>query len=184
VAPARCTGCGACLPDDGAEVERVRRQVADTAPPPPPKVTEYQVVSRRCRGCGHVSSPGVGDVARLPHRGTRGATGHDSAGTAEAPERTTDIERHPGGGLVPVSVLAPGSPVRIGPAAMATGALLTCAHYLPIGRAAALFAALTGMTVSTGFLAGIRHRAAALLETTFLPPHESPAAHRGRPARR
>ena len=36
-------------------------------------------------------------------------------------------------------------------------------------RATALFTALTGMAVSTGFMAGIRHRAAALLEVAFLP---------------
>jgi transposase len=47
-------------------------------------------------------------------------------------------------------------------------ALLTCGHYLPVGRAAALFKALTGMTVSTGYLAGVRRRAAARLETGFL----------------
>jgi transposase len=48
-------------------------------------------------------------------------------------------------------------------------ALLTCGHYLPIGRAASVLKALTGIRVSTGFLADVRGRAATLLETTFLP---------------
>jgi transposase len=65
-------------------------------------------------------------------------------------------------------VAAPGSPVRIGPETVARAALLTCAHYLPIGRARTLLEALTAIDVSTGFLAGIRGRAARRLEKTFL----------------
>ena len=65
-------------------------------------------------------------------------------------------------------VAAPGSPVRIGPETLARAALLTCAHYLPIGRARDLLEALTAVDVSTGFLAGIRGRAARRLEKTFL----------------
>lgn len=64
-------------------------------------------------------------------------------------------------------VAAPGSPVRIGPETLARCALLTCGHFLPIGRARALLAALTGMDVSTGLLAGIRGRAARRLEKRF-----------------
>jgi transposase len=65
-------------------------------------------------------------------------------------------------------VAAPGSPVRIGPETLARCALLTCGHFLPIGRARALVEALTGIDISTGFLAGIRGRAARRLEKTFL----------------
>jgi transposase len=65
-------------------------------------------------------------------------------------------------------VAAPGSPVRIGPETLARAALLTCAHYLPIGRARDLLEKLTAIDVSTGFLAGIRGRAARRLEKTFL----------------
>lgn len=60
-----------------------------------------------------------------------------------------------------------GSPVRIGPATLARAALLTCGHYLPIGRTRELFTALCGIDVSTGFLAGVRGRAARILEKTF-----------------
>lgn len=67
------------------------------------------------------------------------------------------------------TVAAPGSPVRIGPETAARAALLTCGHYLPVGRARDLLEALTAIDVSTGFLAGIRGRAARRLEKTFLP---------------
>jgi transposase len=66
-------------------------------------------------------------------------------------------------------VAAPGSPVRIGPETLARAALLTCGHYLPVGRSRQLLEALTGIDVSTGFLAGVRGRAARKLEKTFLP---------------
>jgi len=66
------------------------------------------------------------------------------------------------------TVAAPGSPVRIGPEVLARAALLTCAHYLPVGRARDLLEALTAIDVSTGFLAGVRGRAARRLEKQFL----------------
>ena len=65
-------------------------------------------------------------------------------------------------------VAAPGSPVRIGPETLARAALLTCAHYLPVGRARDLLETLTAIDVSTGFLAAIRGRAARQLEKKFL----------------
>jgi transposase len=105
-------------------------------PAPPPKVTEYQRISKMCQCCGAVTTPGWDDEA------------------------------------VPVehaeTVAALGSPVRIGPEALARAALLTCAHYLPVGRARDLLEALTAIDVSTGFLTGIRGRAARRLEKKFL----------------
>ena len=56
-----------------------------------------------------------------------------------------------------------------GPRVLAAAAELTCAHYLPVGRAAALMATLAGIGVSVGFVAGVRGRAARLLEAAFLP---------------
>ncbi|MDQ5828046.1 MAG: IS66 family transposase [Chloroflexota bacterium] len=64
-------------------------------------------------------------------------------------------------------VSAPGSPVRIGPEALARAALLTCGHFLPVGRARTLLKALCGIEVSIGFVAGIRGRAARKLEKKF-----------------
>jgi transposase len=66
------------------------------------------------------------------------------------------------------TVSAPGSPVRIGPETCARAALLACAHHLPVGRSRDLLEALCAMDVSTGFLAGIRGRAARRLEKKFL----------------
>jgi len=66
-------------------------------------------------------------------------------------------------------VAPPGSPVRIGPEILARCALLTCGHYLPVGRATALLEALSGVRVSTGFTARVRARAAAKLTEVFLP---------------
>ncbi len=61
-------------------------------------------------------------------------------------------------------VVAPaGSPVRIGPRALAMCALLTCGHYLPVGRATALLETLTGLHLATGFTARARRRAAKKL---------------------
>jgi transposase len=74
--------------------------------------------------------------------------------------------------VVPVehvdTLAAAGSPVRIGPEALARAALLTCARYLPVGRSRELLETLTAVDVSTGLLAGVRGRAARRLEKTFL----------------
>jgi transposase len=68
------------------------------------------------------------------------------------------------------AVLAPaGSPVRIGPRALAMCAFLTCGQYLPVGRATALLETLTGLHLSTGFTGRARRRAAKKLTATFLP---------------
>jgi transposase len=53
--------------------------------------------------------------------------------------------------------------VQYGPGVHARAALAVCAHYLPVARAARLIAALTGVNVSAGFVAGVRGKAAARL---------------------
>jgi len=190
VAPDRCARCEQSL-DDAVETARVRRQVVDVDPPPPPKVTEYQLVSRRCGGCGQVSDPAATDVPRpmnpagdvAPHAAAapHEASARDQASATEpatTEPATTEPVTEPGAapagtGVVPDPVLAlalrPGSPVRIGPRTTALATLLTCGHYLPIGRAARVLDGLAGIRVSTGFIAGVRGRAAALLETGFGP---------------
>ncbi len=122
--PGSCSDCGTDLSE--APVSGVhRRQVTDIAPPPPPRVTEYRLVTRVCPGCA-------------------------ASTCALAP------------------VMAPAR-VQYGPGVLARAAELTCAHYLPIGRAAALMGSLLGVSVSTGFLASVRARAARRLEAAFLP---------------
>jgi transposase len=135
IQPGRCKSCAASL-RGAQERDRQRRQVVDVAPVPPPKVTEYQRVSKVCGCCGAVTTPGWDDAA--------------------VPVEHAD------------TVAAPGSPVRIGPETLARAALLTCAHHLPVGRARDLLEKLTAIDVSTGFLAGIRGRAARRLEKKFL----------------
>jgi transposase len=51
--------------------------------------------------------------------------------------------------------------VQYGPRVHAGAALAVCAHYLPVARAVSVVAAYTGVRVSTGFMAGIRGKAAA-----------------------
>ena len=63
-------------------------------------------------------------------------------------------------GLAPAGVTGR---VQYGPGVHAKAALAVCAHYLPVARAARLVAALTGVNVSAGFVAGIRGKAARLL---------------------
>jgi transposase len=53
--------------------------------------------------------------------------------------------------------------VQYGPGVHARAALAVCAHYLPVARSAGLMAAYTGVNVSTGFMAGVRGKAAARL---------------------
>jgi len=102
-----------------------RRQVVDVLPPPPPRVTEYRIVTRACPACG---------------------------ATAAAPAPACAPAR-----------------VQYGPGVLARAAELVCAHYLPVARAARLMRSMLGVGVSTGFVATVRHRAAQLLEPTFLP---------------
>jgi transposase len=160
---------------DAAETARIRRQVTDVEAPPPPKVTEYQLVSRRCGGCGHVNDPTSTDVSRPVNPGSDlarpTASAPDEAGAREpgATEPLTNSATAVAHDPVLTLALRPGSPVRIGPQTTALAALLTCGHYLPIGRATSVLDALAGIRVSTGFMASVRGRAAALLETEFLP---------------
>ena len=50
-----------------------------------------------------------------------------------------------------------------GPEACAQAANLACGHHVPVQRAAALMSQLAGVQVSTGWMAGIRAKAAALV---------------------
>jgi len=66
-------------------------------------------------------------------------------------------------GVLPAHVRARAS---YGPQAHALAAYLACAHYLPVGRTAELLGRLAGLTVSAGWVAGIRGKAAALIEAS------------------
>jgi transposase len=67
-APAACGRCGAGLA--GARVTGVQKlQEFDITPPPPPKVTEYQVQARFCGRCGAVTAgqPPAGITGRAQY---------------------------------------------------------------------------------------------------------------------
>lgn len=65
--PGWCRGCGADL--SGAPVGGMaRRQVTDVAPPPPPRVTEYQILTL-CPGCA-ARAVAVAPRSRPPGRAT------------------------------------------------------------------------------------------------------------------
>jgi transposase len=118
-APAACGRCGAGLA--GAPVTGMQKlQEFDITPPPPPRVTEYQVQARACGRCGAVT-------AGQPPAGITGRT-------------------------------------QYGPEAHAQAANLASAHHIPIGRAAQLMGEVTGLPVSAGWMAGVRHKAAGKLE--------------------
>jgi transposase len=59
--------------------------------------------------------------------------------------------------------------VQYGPRLMARAAWLVCAHHLPVRRAASVLSALLGASVSGGWVATLRGKAARLLEQDFLP---------------
>jgi transposase len=122
--PGCCGGCGADV-STAPVVGVVRRQVVELPAPPPPRVTEYQVITRACPTCGTPAS---------------------GAAPASAPAR-----------------------VQYGPGVLARAAQLLCAHYLPVVRATRLMRSMLGVSVSVGFMAGVRGRAARALEQTFLP---------------
>jgi transposase len=118
-APAACGRCGAGLA--GAPVTGVQKlQEFDITPPPPPRVTEYQVQARACGRCGAVTA-------------------------GQPPARITGRAQY-------------------GPEAHAQAANLASAHHVPVGRAARLMGEATGLPVSAGWMAGVRHKAAAKLE--------------------
>jgi len=117
--PAACGRCGADLA--GARVTCAQKlQEFEIVPPPPPRVTEYQVQARACGQCGAVSA-------------------------GQAPARVTGRAQY-------------------GPEAHAQAANLVSAQHIPVGRAAQLMGDMTGLRVSAGWMAGVRHKAAGKLE--------------------
>ena len=118
-APAACGRCGADLA--GAPVTGTQKlQEFEIAPPPPPRVTEYQVQGRACGRCGAVSA-------------------------GQAPAWITGRAQY-------------------GPEAHARAANLASAQHIPVGRAAQLMGDMTGLRVSAGWMAGVRHKAAGKLD--------------------
>jgi transposase len=113
-----------------------------------------------CRGCG-------ADLAGAPVTAQRR---HQVTDIAPAPppkvtEYVAQAKECAGCGAVTAGELPAHVRARAsyGPEACAQAANLTCGHYIPVHRATVLLCQLAGITASTGWMAGIRARAAALI---------------------
>ena len=116
-----------------------------------------------CRGCG-AGLAGVPVVLERRHQVTDIAPAPPPTVT----EYVAQAKACPCCGTVSEGVL----PARVrarasyGPEAHAQAANLTCGHHVPAGRAAVLLAQMAGLAVSSGWMAGIRGKAAALIEAS------------------
>jgi len=114
----------------------------------------------RCRGCG-AGLAGEPVLDQRRHQVT------DIA--APPPPRVTEYVAQakacPGCGTVSEGMLPAHVRARAsyGPEAHAQAANLVTGQYIPVSRAAVLLAQLAGITVSTGWMAGLRGKAAALI---------------------
>jgi len=86
----------------------------------------------------------------------------------EVTEHVAQSKRCPCCGEVTEGVLPPGVRARasFGPETHAQAANLTCGSYVPSGRAAVLMAEMAGIGVSLGWIASVRAKAAALVESS------------------
>jgi transposase len=119
----------------------------------------------RC-GCGC-------SLAEQPASGVRRRQVHDLPPTP-APvvtEYAAETKQCPGCGATAVGEFPDGvtAPAQYGPEATAKAADLALGHHVPIHRSTLLLMELCGMTVSSGWMASLRGRAARLLAETFVP---------------
>jgi transposase len=119
-----------------------------------------------CRGCG----AGLGGVPVLAQRR------HQVTDIAPPPppkvtEYVAQAKACPGCGTVSEGVLPAHVRARAsyGPEAHAQAANLACGHHVPIARAAVLLGQLGGVAVSSGWMAGVRGKAAALIGASGFP---------------
>lgn len=89
----------------------------------------------------------------------------------EVTEYAAEIKRCPACGTKQSGAFPAGveSAVQYGPDVITKVADAVLAHHIPVHRSTLLVMELCGVKVSTGFAAGLRDKAARLLETTFLP---------------
>ena len=95
-------------------------------------------------------------------------TGILPAPEPEVTEHVAQSRRCPCCGEVTEGALPPGVRARAcyGPETHAQAANLTWGNYVPSGRAAVLMAEMAGIRVSPGWIAGVRAKAAALVESS------------------
>src|SRR6266566_5768236 len=114
-----------------------------------------------CRGCG-AGLAGEPVAAQRRHQ----VTDIEPAPAPKVTEHVAQAKECPGCGTVTEGELPPHVRARAsyGPEASAQAANLTAGHYIPVYRATLLLCQLSGLRVSTGWMAGIRGKAAALVE--------------------
>jgi transposase len=116
-----------------------------------------------CRGCGK-DLAGVGVLAQRRHQ----VTDIRPAPAPTVTEYVAQAKACPCCGTVTEGELPPHVRARasFGPEAHAQAANLTCGHHIPIWRSTVLLCQLAGVAVSTGWMAGVRGKAAALVEAS------------------
>jgi transposase len=116
-----------------------------------------------CRTCG-AGLAGAPVFAQRRHQ----VTDIKPAPAPEVTEHVAQSKHCPCCGTVTEGELPAGVRARaaFGPETCAQAANLTCGNFIPVGRAAELMAAMAGIGVSAGWIAGIRARAAALVESS------------------
>jgi transposase len=116
-----------------------------------------------CRECGTDLS-GEKIFAQRRHQ----VTDIQAAPEPEVTEHVAQSKKCSCCGEVTEGALPPGVRARasFGPETCAQAANLTCGNYVPSRRAAALMAEMAGIRVSAGWIAGVRVKAAALVESS------------------
>ena len=116
-----------------------------------------------CRGCG-ADLAGIAVVAQRRHQ----VTDIESAPAPKIVEYVAQAKECAGCGTVTAGELPAHVRARAsyGPETCAQAANLVSGHHIPVYRATVLLCQLAGVAVSTGWMAGIRSRAAALVEAS------------------
>jgi transposase len=116
-----------------------------------------------CGGCG-AGLAGVPVLVQRRHQ----VTDIEPAPPPVVTEYVAQAKQCPGCGTLTEGELPPHVRARasFGPETCAQAANLTCGHHIPIGRSTLLLCQLAGVAVSTGWMAGIRGKAADLVETS------------------
>jgi transposase len=116
-----------------------------------------------CRGCG-ADLAGVAVVAQRRHQ----VTDIEPAPAPQIVEYVAQAKERAGCGTVTAGELPAHVRARAsyGPETCAQAANLVSGHHIPVYRATVLLCQLAGVAVSTGWMAGIRGRAAGLVEAS------------------